>query len=428
VRKVHASRPGNRVLFYSHNGVGVGHLQRQLDLATAYRQRHPDSVVLLASGSHGAAMFKIPDGIDYVKLPSLQMVDRYRTWTPRDLSLPLRDVIELRSELLQDTVKTVAPDLLVADFMPAGPYGELLPALNELERSGGRAVAGFRDVIDDPGFVRQLWTEAGTYDVLRRHYTSICVYGDPRTIDFINAYGLDDELASRVRYCGYLGRGRPSRNGKTAAQERPFVVGTSGGGVDGPALLHAFVHAAARLQPRRGGTWMAVTGPLMADEDHADVASLAEAHRIEVHRVIPELRNTIAEADCVVSMAGYNTVCDIMSYRRRSILVPRARPSREQSLRAQRLRACGVASVIQADELDPESLADAIENALEEPAPSPDTLPLGGIESALDVFDAVCEREANVHVGAEGDGGHDRKDANRPAISPDLVLVDPTLR
>src|SRR5262249_522852 len=156
-------------------------------------------------------------------LPSLQMVDRYRTWTPRDLPLPLRDVIELRAELLHDTVKTVAPDLLVADFMPAGPYGELLPALEELERPGGPAVAGFRAVIDDPEFVRQLWTEAGTYDVLRRRYMSICVYGDPRTIDFISAYGLDDELAGRVRYCGYLGRRHPPKNGDAATHERPFV-------------------------------------------------------------------------------------------------------------------------------------------------------------------------------------------------------------
>jgi len=418
-----SSGAGNRVLFYSHNGVGVGHLQRQLDLATAYRARHPDSVVLLASGSHGASMFKIPDGIDYVKLPSLQMVDRYRTWTPRDLELPLRDVVALRTELLHDTVRTVSPDLLVADFMPAGPYGELLPALDELERSGGRAIAGFRDVIDDPGFVRQLWSEAGTYDVLRKHYAAICVYGDPRTMDFVNAYGLDDELASRVHYCGYLGRPRPSSNEEPPAEERPFVVATSGGGVDGPALLDAFVRAAGRLEPERGGRWMAVTGPLMADDDHAEISSLAEEHRVEVHRVIPELRNTIAEADCVVSMAGYNTVCDIMSYHRRSILVPRARPSREQSLRAQRLRACGVADVIQADDLQPESLADAIENALEEPAPSPDALPLGGIETALDVFDEVAGADADIYEG----NGQRRRSRSHEAVSPELALVDPEL-
>jgi predicted glycosyltransferase len=301
-----------------------------------------------------------------------------------------------------------------------------LPALDELAGSGGRAVAGFRDVIDDPMFVRQLWTEAGTYDVLRRHYTSICVYGDPRIIDFITAYGLDDELAGRVRYTGYLGRRTPPTNRKTAAHERPFVVATSGGGVDGPALLQTFVRAAASLQPQKGGTWLAVTGPLMSDDDHAEITSLAEADGVEVHRVIPELRNTIAAADCVVSMAGYNTVCDIMSYHRRSVLCPRARPSQEQSLRAQRLRALGIADVIHADELRPKPLADAIENALAEPTPSPAPLPLGGIESALNVFDDVCACEARAHIGAGVNGNHERPHSHE-AVSPELALVDPEL-
>jgi len=426
-RTAGSSRGGSRVLFYSHNGVGVGHLQRQLDLATAYRKRHPDSVVLLASGSHGASMFRIPAGIDYVKLPSLQMVDRYRTWTPRELPLPLRDVIDLRTEVLEKTVRTVSPDLLVADFMPAGPYGELLPALDELERSGGRAVAGFRDVIDDPGFVRELWNESGVYDVLRRHYSAICVYGDPRTIDFVSAYGLDDELASRVRYCGYLGR-RPPTNGEAAARfERPFVVATSGGGVDGPALVETFVQAAARSQPQRGGTWLAVTGPLMSDDDHARIVSSAEAGGVDVRRVIPELRNTIAAADCVVSMAGYNTVCDIMSYRRHSVLVPRAEPSREQSLRAQRLGAWGVAHVIPAEELAPDLLADAIEDALEEPRRPPRPLPLGGLEAALDVFDGVCNGDTGADASIEE--SHESLGFSvEQAISPELVLVDPQRR
>ena len=207
-----ASRPrarrresGRRVLFYSHNGVGVGHLQRQLDLATAYKHRHPDSALLLATGSRGASMFQFPDGIDFVKLPALLMVDRYRNWEPRDLPLPIEAVTEMRAETLRQTVRAFAPDLLVADFMPAGPYGELLPALDELERRGGRAVAGFRDVIDEPAFVRRLWEETGVYDVLRRSYAAICVYGDPAVVDFAD-YGLDAELGVPIRYCGYLGR------------------------------------------------------------------------------------------------------------------------------------------------------------------------------------------------------------------------------
>jgi len=40
-----------RVLFYSHNGVGVGHFRRQLRLATAFRERRPDAEVLQVTGS-----------------------------------------------------------------------------------------------------------------------------------------------------------------------------------------------------------------------------------------------------------------------------------------------------------------------------------------------------------------------------------------
>src|SRR5262249_12074457 len=76
---------GPRVLFYSHNGVGLGHLQGQLDLATVFHVRHPEAALLLATGSHVAGMFEFPDGVDFVKLPSLAMTDRYRNWRPRDL-------------------------------------------------------------------------------------------------------------------------------------------------------------------------------------------------------------------------------------------------------------------------------------------------------------------------------------------------------
>jgi ATP-binding cassette subfamily B protein len=418
------SRSRRRVLFYSHNGVGVGHLQRQLDLATAFRDRHPDSVVLLASGSHAASMFKIPSGIDYVKLPSLQKVDG-RTWIPRELPLPLRDVIELRADLLRDAVRTVSPDLLVADFMPAGPYGELRPALDELERCGGRAVVGFRDVLDEPAFVRRVWRETGVYEVLRTHYSAICVYGDRRMLDFVQAYGLDDDLASRLHYCGYLGRATRERNGSTGTPERPHVVATSGGGADGPALLETFVRAAGQLQPRVGGTWTAVTGPLMDDDDHARIVSLAEQDGVTVHRQVPDLRNTVAAADCVVSMAGYNTVCDIMSYRRPSVLVPREQPSKEQSLRAERLREWGVADVVHAEELRPTSLADAIENALGRPALPPAPVPLAGLEKAVDVFDSLCDTAETARKTSPDKTAAGGETDALESLSPELVLVSP---
>ncbi|HET8894870.1 MAG TPA: ABC transporter transmembrane domain-containing protein [Gaiellaceae bacterium] len=379
---------GRRALFYSHNGVGVGHLQRQLDLATAYRRRHADAAILLATGSHAASMFEIPDGIDFVKLPSLAMVDRYRTWRPRDLPLPLEQVVELRSELLEQVVDRFAPDLLVADFMPAGPYGELLPALERLDTRGGRAIAGFRDVVDEPGFVRGLWAETGVYEVLRERYAAICVYGDPRMTDFAAAYALDEELAGKLHYCGYLGR-TTGQASDLPLYERPFVLASCGGGVDGSGMLEAFIEAAGNLRPALGGSWLAVTGPLMPYEEHLRLVRLAERGNATVCRIVPDLRAHVALADCVVSMPGYNTVCDILTHRRPAVLVPRPGPSREQELRAERLGEWGVARFVRASELHKGRLAAAIRHALEGPTPPAAPVSLEGSVRALDVFDRV---------------------------------------
>jgi ATP-binding cassette subfamily B protein len=390
-----------RVLFYSHNGVGVGHLQRQLDLATAYRQRHRESAILLATGSGGASMFQFPDGIDYLKLPALRMVDRYRNWEPRDLPLPIETVTEMRMETLRETVRVFAPDLLVADFMPAGPYGELLPALDELERNGGRAIAGFRDVVDEPGFVSQLWRETGVYDVLRNHYDCVCVYGDPSVVDFAQ-YGLDAKAGVPVHYCGYLGRSEPQD--ETERPARPFVLATSGGGADGSVVLDQFLHAASLLRPQLGGHWLAVTGPLMAEADHNRLVRQGDHLGVEVCRVIPKLRRKLAQADCVVAMAGYNTVCDVLSYRRPAVLVPRPGPSLEQSLRADRLEEWQAAEVVRHRELRSATIADAIRRALARNELPPTPVPLDGLQRALDVFDTTLAqtREPPDHHGTPG--------------------------
>ncbi len=386
-----ADRSGARVLFYSHNGVGVGHLQRQLDLARAWRARHPDSNVLLATGSHASSIFEFPDGIDFVKLPSLEMVDRYRTWKPRDLGLATEDVVALRSRMLEETVKRFVPDLLVADFMPAGPYGELIPALDELARRGGRAVAGFRDVIDEPDFVRRLWHDTGVYETLRDRYDAICVYGDPVMLDFVDAYGLDGPLADRLTYCGYLGRQAESAS-DVPLFERPLVLATCGGGVDGAPLMEGFIRACAALRHRVGGTWLAVTGPLMPRGDHERLAREGEAAGVAVRRVVPELRAHVALADCLVVMPGYNTVCDLLSYRPRAILVPRESRSLEQRIRAERLREWGVAQIVDAGELGGDQLVRSLEQALASQRPPRAPVSLAGLDSALDVFDRRYDR------------------------------------
>jgi len=386
-RARHDSQAPRRVLFYSHNGVGVGHLQRQLDLAKAYHNRHPDSAILLVTGSRGASMFEFPEGIDYLKLPSLQMVDRNRNWEPRDLPLPIETVTEMRTEMLRETVRNFAPDLFVADFMPAGPYGELLPALDELKRQGGGAIAGFRDILDEPAYVRELWRETGIYETLRTFYADVCVYGDHAVLDFAE-YGLGAASGIPVHYCGYLGRPEPAPR-VTPAEQGPYVIATSGGGADGSVVLDQFLHAAALLRAELGGRWVAVSGPLMADDDHERLVRLGARFGVEVPRVMPELRREVAAADCIVAMAGYNTVCDVLSYRRPAVFVPRSGPNQEQNLRADQLESWNAAEILRPSELSSHALADAIRSVISRREPPTPPVSLDGVRKTLDVLDTA---------------------------------------
>jgi predicted glycosyltransferase len=376
-----------RLLFYSHNGVGVGHVQRQLRLARAYARRHPGTGTLLVTGSHAVGSLRFPAGVDFVKLPSIRMVDRYRSWVPRDVDLTIEEVMRMRADLLRQSVKRFKPDLLVADFLPSGPYGELIPALEELGRRGGTALAGFRDIVDEPAFVRELWQETGVARALADHYAGSLVYGTKAVVDFASEYGLADGAES-IHYVGYLGRrARPKLPPDCRA---PFILATTGGGVDGGPLLRQFAAAAAQLRPRLGGTWLAVAGPLLPEDELALLAEEAERAGVTVARSLRRMGDLIAGADVVVGMSGYNTACELLSCSTPAVIVPRSGPSREQRLRADWLARWGRAEVLEPDGLQPAALGEAIERALARVAQKGERVDLGGVANALDLFDRAA--------------------------------------
>lgn len=377
------SRP-RRLLFYSHNGVGIGHVQRQLRLARAYARRHPDAATLIVTGSHAVGTLRFPPGVDFVKLPSIRMVDRYRTWVPREVELTIEDVMALRADLVHQAVKRFEPDLLVADFLPAGPYGELLPALEELARRGGSALAGFRDIIDEATFVRQLWAETGVHAVVRDSYAGSVVYGMRDVVDFEHDYGLP----GAIHYVGYLGR--RARPKLPADHHSPFVLATAGGGVDGGPMLRTFVRAAARLAPRLGGTWLAVAGPLLADEELAELDAEARSGGVQVARSLRRLGDLVAGADTVVAMAGYNTACELMSCSTPAVMIPRSGPSAEQRLRARLLADAGRVTALEPDTVTPDELAGAVERALATPPLARSRFDTRGVSRAVDLFEATA--------------------------------------
>jgi predicted glycosyltransferase len=96
--------------------------------------------------------------------------------------------------------------------------------------------------------------------------------------------------------------------------------------------------------------------------------------QVELREFTDDLMSYLAVADVVVSMGGYNTVCEVLSADKRAVIIPRVKPSQEQILRTTCMAKLGFFQAIEPDQLTAEKLAEAVRSQLEANALSP-TLP-----------------------------------------------------
>ena len=138
---------GPRFLFYSHDGMGLGHTRRNLAIAAALVELCPSASVLLASGTDDAHRLGLPPRVEVLKLPGLRKAanDDYQS---RRLLVHSDDIRELRACLLEAAVKSFKPEVTLVDKHPFGARGEFRAGLEALKQLGGLAspaCRGFRE-------------------------------------------------------------------------------------------------------------------------------------------------------------------------------------------------------------------------------------------------------------------------------------------
>jgi predicted glycosyltransferase len=365
-----------RILTYSHDGFGLGHLRRNLRIAQALVDELPSAAVLMAGGSPAAASFPIPPQVDFLKLPSLSKVDNDHYVSAR-LGLDRAGVSHLRSALLSATIRSFAPDLILIDFYPLGAQGELEEALLEVRRSrpGTVTVFGCRDILDSPEQVRREWHDTGQIAAVEDLFDRVLVYGSREVYDPIVEYGLSPSFARRVVFTGYLVEPRAPAPSRRA--DPPTVVCTLGGGEDGEFLARGFVAAVEQLSDQIPGLQaVLVTGPLMPDGVRDEVRRDAARLGVSCREFEPDMPALLASANAVVAMAGYNTVCEVLAAGTPTLLVPRMAPRVEQSIRARRLAELGLVRTLAPAEATARGLGAALRDLIYDPA---GLAPLAGV-------------------------------------------------
>jgi predicted glycosyltransferase len=374
--------PGQyRVLIYSHDSFGLGHLRRCRTIAHSLVAHHKKLNVLILSGSPIVGRFSFRSRVDFVRVPGI-IKRRNGEYTSLNLDFHVEQTLALRASIIEHTARVFRPDLFLVDKEPLGLLGEVRSTLALLRRQGGtRLVLGLRDIMDDPTSLAEEWRRKRAIPALQRFYDQIWVYGLLQIYDPVEAYGLPPDVAAKTTFTGYLPRETNPKvalpaNVQATVQQGPFLLVTPGGGGDGAQLVDAALAAYERFNGRLPWPAVVVYGPFLpAGERAAFERRAARLPRVTTLEFHEHLENLIEKAAAVVCLGGYNTFCEILSLKKRSLIVPRVTPRAEQLLRAQAATGLGLAQTLDPSRLTPETLAEALVHLPEQPPPATHRLP-----------------------------------------------------
>ena len=358
-------KPGHRryrVVLYSHDSMGLGHIRRNILLAQFLSESALDVDILLISGARESGGFRLPPGVDLVALPALHKAAD-GTYHARHLGVGLDGLTRIRSQIVSSTIESFQPDLVVIDNVARGVNGELDAALRYVREQGRiRCVLGLRDIQDEAESLRREWSSRRCLETIRQYYDAVWVYGDARVFDPRIEYDLPVDIARKLQFTGYLdpchrlAAGAAGKN-ESGRAGKPFGLCQVGGGQDGAELALAFAEA----EHPPGTDAVIITGP------YIDPGCLSRLRRMESQRphlevleFVSEPTRLLRDAEYVVCMGGYNTVCEVIAFEKPALVVPRIAPRREQIVRAERLEALGVIHMLHPDDLDRDSLSRGI--------------------------------------------------------------------
>ena len=378
-----------RILVYSHDTFGLGHLRRCRTIAQSLVARRKGLSVLILSGSPIIGSFEFPTRVDFVRIPGVIKL-RNGEYSSLSLHMDISEVLRLRAGIIRYTAEAFAPDIFLVDKEPLGLRGEIQDTLLDLKARNVRLVLGLRDVMDDSKLLAREWRRKNPLPALRDLYDDIFVYGLPEICNPLQGIDLPQAVFDKITYTGYL-RSRVSAGNPPASWsqlfDEPYVLVTTGGGGDGADLVD-WVLSAYEADADIPLPALIVFGPFMSPRRRQKFrARVDRLPRVEAITFDARVEHLMAKAAGVVAMGGYNTFCDILTLDKRAIIVPRRRPRLEQHIRASRAEMLGVVRMLSdKTDRDPLRMAAALRELPAQRRPSATMVP--GMLDGLDRIDA----------------------------------------
>lgn len=379
----------SRILIYSHDSFGLGHLRRCRSIAHSLVARYKGLSVLILSGSPIIGSFDFKARVDFVRIPGVIKL-KDGEYTSLGLHIDLEQTLAMRESIIYHTAVTFKPDIFLVDKEPTGLQGEVRSTLEMLKQAGCVNVLGLRDVMDEREQLKKEWERKKVFPVLENLYHDIWVYGLREMGSPVDGIELSQSTLAKMSYTGYLDREVPSERNWVAPVDPsdPFILVTAGGGGDGVDMVDWVIRAYetdASLPCRA----VIVTGPFMQASDQQGFHERCDAlENVEIITFDSYIELLMEKSMAIVAMGGYNTFCEILTLDKPALLVPRSQPRQEQLIRAERAVKLGLVSMIDpAGERTALEMAAALRALPHQPRPSLTKIPglLSGHENIAEM-------------------------------------------
>ncbi|OWV64028.1 hypothetical protein ATY76_21405, partial [Rhizobium sp. R339] len=316
--------------------------------------------ILIISGATIAGAFDYRARVDFVKIPSVIKL-RNGEYTSLASHIDLHETLKMRESSIRHTAETFQPDIFIVDKEPMGLKGEVEDTLAYLKARGTVLVLGLREIMDAPHLLEAEWKKNSIMQKIDQYYDSVWVYGPPDFYDPLIGLDVPASLRRKMDFVGFLQRSVSRGKSSINARKDNYLLVTTGGGGDGSDLVHDVMNA-YEADPTLTQKALVVLGPYMPAAERAKLVQKGEAiPYIEVIEFDNHMEELIAGATGVVAMGGYNTYCEILSFDKPALIVPRVKPREEQLLRAKRASELGLVDMLLPEQsADPTVMSEAL--------------------------------------------------------------------
>lgn len=347
------------VIIWVQHLLGTGHFVRAQRIAMALADLDIDVTLLSGGSSLGT---EAPAGVRVVQLPACRSADLDFSGLMDDQGRAVdAGFWDARQRVISDILSSHPPDFLLTEMYPFGrrAFRDEISQMMQTARSA-HTTCQFGCSIRDILVTKPEEKSRQMAHTFQDQFDVAYIHSDPSIMPLSVSFPYADMVEEKGAYTGYIA---PTAE-DVVTLDRPGILVTGGGGRVG-VDLHQAAMQVCRKSAYADQPWTFVVGRQFPEGQGRILREEAPQNaRIIDHT--PHLPAMMKQAKLIISQAGYNSAIEIMQSRVPSVLVPFVHPGEdEQCLRASRMHEIRCSHMLHPDDLDANTLEQAMSDALQ---------------------------------------------------------------